>query len=261
MHYVLAERIPAAQSASGRPSQTWAEVPSVPGAAPIYPRSQTVARFNDLNKANRFTSACGMCIYRDELFGPEFAGNSFVCEPVHNLVHREVLDAAGRDIHQPPGRRRTAQRVPGLDRQLVAAGDGSHRPGRRVMGGRHVSAGDRASASGFPRTGSSGSTCGPATTKGRIYRVYPAGQTASRHSAGSIASRPSNWSPCSNTPAAPSRDLVQQLLVHKQDAAAIEPLKKLVAEGKRPQARLHALCTLDGLEGARRADAAAGLRR
>ena len=52
-------------------------------------------RFNDLNVVNRFTSACGAMVYRDDLFGPGFAGNSYVSEPVHNLVHREVMTRDG----------------------------------------------------------------------------------------------------------------------------------------------------------------------
>eukprot|EP00913_Durusdinium_trenchii_P008816 g8282.t1 len=66
-----------------------------PGAAPCYPISREMARFNDYNKLNRFTSACSAIIYRDTLFGKEFAGNSFVSEPVHNLVHREVVKTKG----------------------------------------------------------------------------------------------------------------------------------------------------------------------
>src|SRR5947199_3399227 len=34
-------------------------------------------------------------IYRDELLGKEFYGNAFMCEPVHNLVHRLVLSEKG----------------------------------------------------------------------------------------------------------------------------------------------------------------------
>ena len=34
-------------------------------------------------------------IYRDTLLGPAYAGNAFICEPVHNLVHREVLSSDG----------------------------------------------------------------------------------------------------------------------------------------------------------------------
>ncbi|MBL9090859.1 MAG: c-type cytochrome [Planctomycetaceae bacterium] len=66
-----------------------------PGAEQVFPISRTVTRFNDLSRANRFTSACSAMIYRDDFLGAEYAGNSFVCEPVHNLVHREVVARDG----------------------------------------------------------------------------------------------------------------------------------------------------------------------
>ena len=47
-----------------------------PGAAPVYPLSRTLPRFNDLDAANHFTSACSPIVYRDDLFGPAFAGNT-----------------------------------------------------------------------------------------------------------------------------------------------------------------------------------------
>src|SRR5207244_1436475 len=66
------------------------------------PRSVTFAlgRGRDTGTArnrqgNAWTSACSVMVYRDNLFGPEFAANCFTCEPVHNLVHREVLAPAG----------------------------------------------------------------------------------------------------------------------------------------------------------------------
>jgi hypothetical protein len=61
----------------------------------VYPSSEPLKRFNDLNKINRFTSACGLMLYRDTLLGEEFYGNTFACEPVHNLVHREVVTPNG----------------------------------------------------------------------------------------------------------------------------------------------------------------------
>ncbi len=75
------------------------DVSNAPGAAPVFPASRTLPRFNDFNTANRFTSACSAIVYRDELLGPGFAGNSFVCEPVHNLVHREVMHREGVTFH------------------------------------------------------------------------------------------------------------------------------------------------------------------
>ncbi len=70
------------------------QVAAVPGAAPVFPLSRTLARFNDFHMANRFTSACGTIVYRDQRLGAGFSGNAFVSEPVHNLVSRLVLETS-----------------------------------------------------------------------------------------------------------------------------------------------------------------------
>ena len=77
------------------PARTKVNVPITPGAAPVFPTSTTLARFNDFDRANRFTSACSTMIYRDTLLGDQFYGNAFTCEPVHNLVSRLQLTADG----------------------------------------------------------------------------------------------------------------------------------------------------------------------
>jgi putative membrane-bound dehydrogenase-like protein len=61
----------------------------------LFPASRTLERFNDPQAANRTTSACGPEIYRDVLLGTNYYGNAFVCEPVHNLIHRLVLESDG----------------------------------------------------------------------------------------------------------------------------------------------------------------------
>ena len=60
------------------------------------------------------TSACSPLIYRDTLLGAGYAGNAFTCEPVHNLVHRLVVEPDGVTF---AGRRagRTKLGVPRLD--------------------------------------------------------------------------------------------------------------------------------------------------
>jgi putative membrane-bound dehydrogenase-like protein len=244
IHYVLDEQY-LRRNPFLAPSQTWSEVPSVPGAAPIYPRSQTAARFNDFNKANRFTSACGLCIYRDELFGPEFTGNSFVCEPVHNLVHREILKPSGSTFvsHRAADEQTS---------EFLASTDNWCRP---VMvrtgpdGALWVADMYRETIEHpqwIPQDWQKRLDLRAGQDKGRIYRVYPTGKRPrpiprlDRLSTIELVAMLEH-------PSGTLRDLVQQMLVHKQDKAAIEPLKKLVAGGQRPQARLHALCTLDGL--------------
>ena len=74
-------------------------LPEIAVAGPVYPTSKTLSRFNDYDKVNRFTSACGMNLYRDRLWGPAFEQNVFVCEPVHNLVSRSVLSERGTTFH------------------------------------------------------------------------------------------------------------------------------------------------------------------
>lgn len=61
----------------------------------VFPASETLERFNDPQSANRVTSGCGLEVYRDEQLGAGFYGNTFTCEPVHNLIHREVLSSDG----------------------------------------------------------------------------------------------------------------------------------------------------------------------
>ena len=39
-----------------------------PGAAPVFPISRTLARYNDPGGVNRFTSACSPTVYRDQFY-------------------------------------------------------------------------------------------------------------------------------------------------------------------------------------------------
>jgi len=89
-HYALDDRYIRRNphSAAGDPRR---EIFDPPGASPVFPISKTLERFNDHDRANRFTSACSAMIYRDSLLGEEFAGDAFVCEPVHNLVSRRII--------------------------------------------------------------------------------------------------------------------------------------------------------------------------
>lgn len=93
-HYVLNEK-DLRRNPHAPVSTTKAMIAVEPGAAPVFPISRTLARYNDFSRANRFTSACSTTIYRDNMLGEEFYGDAFVCEPVHNLVSRLVLTPDG----------------------------------------------------------------------------------------------------------------------------------------------------------------------
>jgi putative membrane-bound dehydrogenase-like protein len=92
--YVLEDRYVRRNPHAGISGVT-AQVAAIPGAAPVYPTSRTLARFNDFGFANRFTSACSTMIYRDTLLGEQYYGSAFTSEPVHNLVSRLVLTRDG----------------------------------------------------------------------------------------------------------------------------------------------------------------------
>ena len=60
-------------------------------------------------------------IYRDDLFGPEFEGNSFVAEPVHNLIHREIMRPDGLTF-------RSKRAEDEKDSEFLASSDNWFRP-------------------------------------------------------------------------------------------------------------------------------------
>jgi len=219
-------------------------VSDAPGAAPVFPASRVVSRFNDQNAVNRFTSACSAIIYRDDLFGPAFSASTFVCEPVHNLVHREVLYAReGVAFHS----RRAADEE---HSEFLASTDNWFRP---VM----VRTGPDGALwiadmyrqviehpEWIPREWQERLDLRAGHDKGRIYRVYPVGnppRPIPRLDADALVASldsPSGW----------QRDMAQQLLIERGDDKAVPALKSLVADHeRRPLARLHALCALDGL--------------
>lgn len=227
------------------PPIPWAHVSRTPGAAPVFPTSRTLARFNDFGMRNRFTSACSPMVYRDVLFGPAFASSTFVSEPVHNLVHREILEERGAGYVS----RRAADES---DSEFLSSSDNWFRPAmlrtgpdgalwiadmyRKVI--EHPEY--------IPAELQKGIDFRAGDEKGRLYRVYPVGvrprpiprldRLGGRELAQALDS-PSGW----------QRDMAQMLLVwRREDAAA--PLAAIANGGRRPEARLHALCTLDGID-------------
>src|SRR6185312_15323642 len=96
-------------------------VSDTPGTAPVYPISPDLPRFNEPWALHHFTSANSVTVYRDDLLGPLFEGNSFVSEPVGNLVHREVLRREGVVYH--------SSRAPDEQKsEFLASFDGWFRP-------------------------------------------------------------------------------------------------------------------------------------
>jgi putative membrane-bound dehydrogenase-like protein len=243
-HFVLADHY-LRRNRHLAPPDPRVSVPVVPGSAPVFPVSRTLPRFNDPHAANHFTSACSVIVYRDELFGPVFAGNSFVSEPVHNLVHREIMTPRGVTFSS----RRAADEQRS---EFLASSDNWFRPTTIQTGPdgalwvadmyRQVIE----HPEWIPKDWQKRLDLRAGHDKGRIYRVYPVGKRPRAiprldrlDVKGLVAAldSPSGW----------QRDTAQQLLVRKRDKSAVPLLEKLALECKRPLGQLHALCTLDGL--------------
>jgi len=218
-----------------------------PGAAQVYPISRTLPRFNSPSAANHFTSACSAIVYRDDLFGPAFENNTFVSEPVHNLVHREIMTAKGFTF--------TSRRTDGEQTsEFLASSDNWCRPTMLQTGPdgalwvadmyRQVIE----HPEWIPKAWQKKLDLRAGHQLGRIYRVYPVGakpraipRLDNLDSSSLVAAldSPNGW----------QRDMAHILLLRKGDPKTIALLKNMVLHHARPQARLHALCVLEGLGG------------
>ena len=246
-HFVLEDRYIRRNPYVGAPSPS-VQVSINPGTAPCYPISRPQPRFNDFNKLNRFTSACGAMIYRDNLFGKRFAQNSFVSEPVHNLVHREILKQTGVTFQ--------SQRADDEQRsEFLSSRDNWFRPTMLKTGPdgalyiadmyrEHIEHPEY-----IPREQQQGLNLRNGHDKGRIYRIFPTGtklkpipNLAKMKTKELVAALDSSngW----------QRDTAQRLLIERNDEAAVKPLRQIIQrkqKHKTPLARLHALCTLNAL--------------
>ena len=268
-HYVLADHY-LRRNPHLAVRDTRQEVPESPGAAPVFPVSRTLARFNDFNKANRFTSACSTMIYRDRLLGEQFHGNAFTCEPVHNLVSRLVLTPDGLSFK---GRRDEVEK----DSEFLASSDNWFRP---VMirtgpdGALWVADMYRfviEHPKWIPAAAQRKLNLRAGENLGRIYRIVP--DTLAK-CCGAEASPDAPKAPDSPSAQASGRswlhgtwnriaaerlvqrlaspngwwrDAAQRILINRQERAVAGSLKVMALTSEQPLARLHALCTLDGL--------------
>ncbi len=225
------------------------EVSVRPGSAPVYPISKPLPRFNSPEAVNRFTSACSAIIYRDDLFGPEFYGNSFVSEPVHNLIHREIVT--------PKGVTFTSRRADDEQQsEFFASTDNWFRPTMIQTGPdgalwvadmyRYVIEHPQ----WIPLDWQKKVDLRAGHELGRIYRIYPADKKPralprldkmTNNELAAALDSPSGW----------QRDMAQMMLLNRgpnfEGDDPAPALRRLLAKSKRPLARLHALCTLDGI--------------
>jgi len=210
-----------------------------------YAISRYITRFNEEFNANKFTSVCGLDIYRDTLLGEEFYNNAFVGEPVHNLVFRMAL--------APEGSSFTAKRPLGEEKkEFLASTDNWFRPVMTRTGPdgalyiadmyrAHIEHPEYISEVDQARTNFL-----LGNDMGRIYRIYPVGtlprtiQPLDKKTGVELSAKldhPNPW----------VRETAHRLLIEQNDKKPVEALATLASVSKNPVASVHALNVLDGL--------------
>ena len=212
----------------------------------VFPISTPLVRFNQPQSLNHVTSACSAAPYRDDLFGADFATSIFISEPVHNVVHREVVEPHGVTFtsHRADDER---------EREFLASADHWFRPTMLKTG----PDGALYIADMYRFVLEHPQWIAPETQarldlragedKGRIYRVVPVNAAARAipdlaklDAAGLVVAldSPNGW----------QRTTAQRLLIERLAVAAVPALRKLVGSSAGAKARLHALWTLDGMD-------------
>ncbi len=221
-------------------------VPEKPGAAPVFPISKPLPRFNDPGGLNHFTSACSITIYRDNLFGKDFENNTFVSEPVHNLIHREILT--------PKGVTFTSKRAADEQKsEFLASTDNWFRPAMIQTGPdgalwvadmyRYVIEHPQ----WIPKEWQKKLDLRAGHDKGRIYRIFPEGKRP-RPIPRLDKLSPKQLVQALDSPSGWQRDMAQMLLVRGKKEAGFEMQRTLgviVEYHRNPLVRLQALCILE----------------
>ena len=218
-----------------------------PARAPeVFPASRTVDRFNDLFAANRFTSACSPHVFRDTSLGADIGAAAFICEPVHNLVSRVMLEDNGVTFR---GLRHASE----LDSEFLASTDGWFRPvcvKTGPDGGLWIADMYRMvieHPQWIPESWQTKLDLTAGHERGRIYRVHRKGRQIqsvpdlTKLNSTQLVSRltsSNGW----------LRDTSQRLLIERADEASVPVLQELLRDNRRPLVQLHALWTLHAME-------------
>ena len=200
---------------------------------------------NDFTLA-RFTAACGVSIYRGDAL-PYSADNAFLCEPSANIVRRNVLFEKDGVVTA----RNAYEKA-----EFVASTDELFRPVNTYTGPDgalyivdmyHGIIQHRFFLTSYLRKQAESRGLDKVTACGRIYRVTheskpilakPSLSKASSADLVKELAHPNGW----------RRDTAQRLLIERNDANALEALRKTATGDANPLARLHALWTLEGLK-------------
>ena len=83
----------------------------VPANPQVFPASAEQKRYHSFEHKGHFTSGCSGMIYRDDLLFPANEMHAFACEPVHDLVHHEIVSRRRRELYRASHAGRRDQRI------------------------------------------------------------------------------------------------------------------------------------------------------
>ncbi|MEZ6090791.1 MAG: HEAT repeat domain-containing protein [Pirellulaceae bacterium] len=219
--------------------------------SPIHPISKVLSHWSGYRppapgQPSRFTSACGTMLYRDHLLGDDLYGNMFVSEPVHNLVHRRLIEWDGLLMRS----RKPANEE---NSEFLRSRDSWFRPTTvrtgpdgclwiadmyRLVIEHPEWIADDVEASLDLRAG---------RDRGRIYRIV-SDATPPREVADISALDVDDLVRMLRSPNGTLRDIVHKELLWRGDRdEKTSALQSAVTTSDNPLQRLHALCVLDGL--------------
>jgi putative membrane-bound dehydrogenase-like protein len=208
----------------------------------VFPVSAPMVRPNQPQFLNHVTSGCSPSPYRDDLFGPEFSASVFISDPVHNVVHREVLVREGAGF--------ASRRAAGEEQsEFLASTDNWFRPITIKTGpdGALYIADMYRFVLEHPEWISPEMQARldlrAGEDKGRIYRIVPEGKV--RRAIPNLAEKgTSELVAALDSPNGWQRDMAQRLLAERADQSARDPITQLLGVSHVPQVRVQAIATL-----------------
>lgn len=249
-HYAIPQRYLGNTSGLNVRSKIELLTPNV--APPVFSATDVAARFNDLFAAGRFTSACSPAPVRDdrlrrELLDADAEPNdprvdvALICEPVHNLVHRAILEPDGAGL---AGRRHRADH----EREWLSSTDQWFRPVQALPapdGSVWIVDMYRQTIEHpqwIPDDWQAQLDLRAGETRGRIWRVFPADRSAEPATAShTIASTAVT---ALGHPSGLVRDWATASLASSVTAETVHELRAVIAQSPSAAARLHALSAL-----------------
>ena len=208
----------------------------------IFPATKNPIYIHE-SQLGMFTSACGNSVYTGGNFPDKYSGAYFVCEPVHNLIHSDILIPMGATF--------VAERA--LEEgEFLASTDSWFKPVFTTVGPdgglyvvdyyrKYVEHPDY-----IPEGMEDRFDLREGEERGRIYRIVhetsrPTAKPRLMEATPGVLlrqlSNPNMW----------WRNTAQRLLVEREDQSVVPALRELAVSASSVEGRIHALWTLEGL--------------